>query len=294
MERTKIFDDVVRLLKDSPFYFNELLKELHSCKDWDGTDVYAKSCLNDRIRRGTIVRLSDDLYKGNYGLKGAKSEKKIKTTSKKVINAELAPLSEKESAAVEKEIEKDRRYPQRVRDIFLRLFGRVPVYEPSQHGNISCKDVYKDFTKSSLFVIIRQIKIDNKIQHTNNTQLNIFTAYILDPINDYFCKILNGDLTLIEEMNEYVFKVGHYRHEWSLTTKICKTFNQLLFGLDSYYIYDSVVNSHLDRYRASYSLPALNKDYYANYWNSLEDLRLNLPDKLKRNELDHIIWYRNK
>ncbi|MDY0138190.1 MAG: hypothetical protein RBR50_00640 [Candidatus Izemoplasmatales bacterium] len=101
-------------------------------------------------------------------------------------------------------------------------------------------------------------------------------------------------MTLIEEINDYVFFEGHYRHEWSLTTRICKTFNQLLFGLDNYYIYDSVVNSHLDIYRAKYGVPVLNKDYYVNYWRSSEDLRLHLPATLTRKELDQIIWYRNK
>jgi len=79
MKKTKIFDDVVRLFKDSQFDFDGLLKELHSCKDWDGTDAYAKSCLNDRIRRGTIVSLKDDLYQGNYGFKEAKSKNQAST-----------------------------------------------------------------------------------------------------------------------------------------------------------------------------------------------------------------------
>jgi len=293
MKKTKIFDDVVRLFKDSQFDFDKLLKELHSCKDWDGTDAYAKSCLNDRIRRGTIVSLKDDLYQGNYGFKEAKSKNQVSTMKKRP--GDLVSLSNEVSAAVEQEIKVDRRYPQRVRDIFIDIFGKVPVYEPSQHGKISCEDIlYINFTEDSLFQIIRQIKIDNMIQHTNVSQLKIFVGYILDPLNDFFCRIFNGDLTLIEEINDYVFFEGNYRHEWSLTTKICKTFNQLLFGLDDYYIYDSVVNSHLDIYRAKYGLPVLNKDYYKNYWRSLEDLRSHLPATLTRNELDHIIWYRNK
>jgi len=295
MAQTKVFDNVLSdSFMNEPFSFSDLLSKLKECEDWFSNDVYAKSCLRDRIKKGVIIELSTDYFQWNSNFELRRNQQNM-TVKKKNRNMDLlAQLTSAESAKVEEEIRNDRRYPQKVRDVFRRIFGVVPPFIPSQLGNIDCKKLYYYFTHETIFEIVKQISIDNKIQYSKVSQYVIFTDFIQNPSNDFFCRILHGDLTLIEEMNDFIKNTGHLRYEWSLTTKICKGFNQLLFGLDDYYIYDQVVNSHLDQYRLQYGLPAMKKTYYENYWHSLEDLRVRVCPTLTRNELDHIIWYRNK
>ena len=91
MSRTNIFDQIVRLFQDSPFSFNDLLEKLHNCKDWDGTDAYVKSCLRDRIRRGKIIKVSEDSYQWNLSLEAAKPQRNIKRESQTIKDGQLAP-----------------------------------------------------------------------------------------------------------------------------------------------------------------------------------------------------------
>ena len=298
MAQTKVFDRVAQNI-DQPFTRDEIKERLHNDTEWKAKDYYINACIKDRIRNGKIRKLENGMYEwiSNENINIRNIENNIPQPEEIIQGLSrrggIVELTADNSDIIEDAIRNDPRYPERARDLFLRLKGAIPLYQHDLNGNLNCNDIYYDFTEDEIYQIVRQIKIDNNIVGCSNDQLVLIRNFIMDRKNRFFCKNYRGKLTLVEDLNEFLRQNGN-RSEPSLSSKICKFLNDYLYGNDCYFIYDSVVRNNLQRYRAIYGLPFMTDGYYNDYFLALEDLRLNVCPFLSRGKMDHIIWYTNK
>ena len=292
--QTQIFDLAASEF-GRPFTFEELASKLHEPgRGWTAPDGYIKSCIKDRTQRRIRMRILDNgLYEWIGDAATVREEQPAQSLDGLTRRGGLAELTEENADTVCAAIENDPRYKEKARDVFRRITGALPLFAPSAAGNISCGDLYNYFTPAQMYDIVRQIKIDNNIVGCPDSQLILIRDFITDPSNRFFCRNLNGDLSLVEDLNDYLGTSG-VRHERSLSSKICAFLNNYLYGGDEYFIYDRVVLDLLPRYRVEYGLPTVPADYYAGFFTAMEDLRSHVCPTLKRRQIDQIIWYTNK
>lgn len=186
---------------------------------------------------------------------------------------------------------------------------RVSGYENTMlqilkdHDVYHCTDVKKSnsiLNKKILEEFVWEVAKVNHIQGKKRATSTLIVEYILNKGLDFYENLKEGKLNLVEEMNSYVFeRTNPKRNECSWCSKVCKLLHEFLFDDDKYFIYDSNILNRLNDYRMYYrlertpknSLDVLkSKNWYQNFWNSLNELKDVLKDDLKRREIDHIIW----
>ena len=296
MTQTQIFDLAASEFK-RPFTLEEITAKLHEAgRGWSAPDAYIKSCISDRTGKRKKMRiLGNGLYEWIGSAAPEHEERSVQSLDglTRLRLSGLAELTERNADIVIATIENDPKYLEKAREVFRRIAGALPLFKPSASGNIDCDDLYNNFTSAQMYDIVRQIKIDNKIIGCPNSQIELIRNFIMDRSNHFFCRNLRGDLSLVEDLNNFLGTSGT-RREWSLSSKICKFLNNYLYGKDDYFIYDSVVLRLLPRYRAAYGLPPMSVDYYTDFYAALEDLRSRVCPTLTRRQIDQIIWYTNK
>ena len=126
--------------------------------------------------------------------------------------------------------------------------------------------------------------------------------FIVDPKSDFWNDLKSCDQTLVDRLLNYA-KAGKASIDGpkSLASKICKYLSELFdSNLDSYYINDSVVRHTLPFYYRYYvNKPIANncqKLSYTDISKYLDEIanaafKEHGGKKLKKSELDHIMWY---
>ena len=198
-------------------------------------------------------------------------------------------LTRRNADLIEGYIAKDPKYPNNMSPI-IRDLG---IY---QNGT-PISEICEIMGNSDLNKFVWQVAVSNSIQGKTHATKQLITNYILGCGANFYERLENGDLRLVQDMVSYIVSRGG-RHECSWCSKICKYLNEYLFNNDKYFIYDGNVKKRLNVYRVYYGLPKISRkniehcdvNWYVNFFNSLEELRNQLKDKLTRSEIDHIMW----
>lgn len=209
---------------------------------------------------------------------------------KKELDNYICPLTKNNVAIIEISIKDDPNYKDNT-SIIIKNLGLYQNYSLS-------KTINSKLTKQILERFVWQIAIDNNIQGKSHSVKAQIAQYISQLGDKFYDRLKTCDWSLVEEMEAFVFK-NNTRHECSWCSKVCKYLADYLFNGDNYYIYDSNVKNRLNDYRKKYGLKKTrkedleaksNKNWYTNLCNSLDELNDELPVKLKRFELDHVLW----
>ncbi len=213
----------------------------------------------------------------------------------------IVGLSKHNSEIIEKAIGEDESYnalfTKKMHDYYDLKNGRCP-----QIG-VEAKEPIQD--------LIRMIDLENSTNQWRYKEKRVYlkrmVEFIVDPKNEFWDDLKEGKADLPDRLREYAFgsqsidasegKDGRGGPR-SLASKVCRYFSEYFDGNDNYYINDSVVRHVLPYYLNCYGIP-LEKNTkthfkelsYKKLHAYLEALRGKTDPKLKRRELDHILWY---
>jgi len=160
----------------------------------------------------------------------------------------------------------------------------------------------KSNSERALFAFAREIDRDNSTNvwryGKNRESFYNMINFITNSDNDFFARLERGDISLPDDICN-TCGTGLK----SLSSKICKYLNELLYHKDDYYINDSYVRHmllfYLDFYGVNHeglsSCYAADRLDYIALYNWLSKLHSARDDSYKdtitRNQLDHILWY---
>lgn len=147
--------------------------------------------------------------------------------------------------------------------------------------------------------IIRMIDIENstnkwRMKKKNKQALLNMVDYICNPKGGFWKRVSSGDINLVDDLanaaKSYNSSAGV--HAVSLASKICRFFNNICYGRDDYYAYDSVVIHVISFYFSAYNLNSISKlsDYKVLH-NSLDTIKNQVCPTLSRLQIDHLLWY---
>ena len=206
------------------------------------------------------------------------------TTSKEIQKADLEldengmiKLTEENSKKVEALIESHNRYGAPTAREWL-----------NQHKSV---DTY---TLSDLTEFIRRVARDNSTR-TSNRNIDILAKYIFNNISIFLNRIKTGDYSLVDEIAD-LRHLGATRKEPSLASKVCRYIDDWYYGNDYFTINDSVVRVLLPYYYLFYDIAFdvnIDEISYADFMKYFNELveKIQSSEKIKRHEIDHIIWY---
>lgn len=193
----------------------------------------------------------------------------------------MVKLTKTNSEIVEHELANDISYPQKAKKICEELIKRN-----------------NDFSSETFNIIIHRIAIENSTRSSKNT-IDLLTDFALNSENQFLQRVKKGDLTLVDDITDYLFK-NNNRRDKSLASKVCRYLNEWLFDKDDFTINDSVVRKVLPYYLAYYKIEKhywanknLDKLTYVEFFAIFEKIKEKLPE-LTRHELDHLLWYSYK
>lgn len=202
-------------------------------------------------------------------------------------------LTRKNSDVIEYYIAQDVKYGNNKMLLFIKKLGIC-------QNNSSLKKINRVLNRNELEKFIWLVASSNSIQGKSNSVKKAIAEFITNKNIKFYKKLRDGNINLVQEMEKYVYVKSNFkRHECSWCSKICKYLNEYLFNNDKYYIYDNNVKNRLNDYRKYYKLYKISMksiniqteiDWYINFWNSLDELRKSLSNKLSRSEIDHIMW----
>ena len=157
----------------------------------------------------------------------------------------------------------------------------------------------KSIKRTTLEDIIKTIAASNSTR-TSLQDIKLFCDYILDSKNCFWNKLSEGDISLPDDITNYVVRSGGKKHK-SLASKICKYLSLWRYGKDNYFINDSIVRQVLPYYLLNYkvvkkhTLTNLDLYDYKDLHNLLDSLLKTINSKnkssLSKHELDHLLWY---
>jgi len=216
---------------------------------------------------------------------------------KRELDKYICLLTRSNADLVERSINRDPRYPNKMRDYIIKL----GIYQ----NESSIPTIRERLDREHLEEYIWIVATENSIQGKRPIVKTHIADFILNSSN-FYERLRAGDWSLVEDMEAEVYtkNLGRRinRHECSWCSKICKYLHEALFNNDAYYIYDNNVKNRLNDYRKKYNLSSTpkrsinikyNENWYQNLCLSMDELkekRNGCGENLTRSEIDHILW----
>lgn len=170
-----------------------------------------------------------------------------------------------------------------------------------KHYNDSSYEVYyniekrekslEKYDKYELTILLKKIAVSNSTR-TPNSNIEILADYIIKNRKEVLKRIKFGDIELVDELT---YIDGFSRREKSFASKVCSYLCKLEFEQSKFPINDNVVRTILPYYLNYYGVEIPKKKLEECSYKELKILvdRLNkeLPESMKYDEIDNIIWY---
>lgn len=158
--------------------------------------------------------------------------------------------------------------------------------------------------KEAVFDVVRMIDLENntniwKYKKTKRQYLTNMVNFMVNVKSNFWNELKSGNPKLVDKLIEESGAPSDADGPKSLASKICKYLSELMWpGSDSYYINDSVIRHVLPYYLNFYAIKTTskNKNYfdsisYGDLFDYMEKIRKTTSLKLKKSEIDHIMWY---
>lgn len=182
------------------------------------------------------------------------------------------------------------------------LIAKDPAYQPYAEKYFRSLGKKTGFTLDEYKNIIRRIATENST-HTATASSDVLAEYISRPDVLFENRLKEGDYTLVDEIDNYVYENavtsrGRHAHIKSLASKLCRYLEEWIYGNDNFTIYDSFVRKMLPYYvwstTGNKTKVNLEKCSYVQFMEEFNKVYNGLHPTLQRHTIDHIIWYSYK
>ena len=182
--------------------------------------------------------------------------------------------------------------------------AHVCIRSDARYEKSSYEEYYKklgkrlaDYTSDEVEKIIGYISTSNSTRSPKES-ICALSQYIYANLNTFLKKLNDGDITVIEELEN----VKTPRYEKSLISKICRYLCELEFGEIKFIINDNVVRGILPYYLDFYGVDKrlwtkkgkiikFDKLSYSQLHNLIEEVRKQAAENLTLRDVDDILWY---
>ena len=176
----------------------------------------------------------------------------------------------------------------------------LKIYEYYKMKNNGVFPQTGESAKEPVTDLIKMIDLENSTNiwryKNKRSFLKNMVNYIIDESNHFWTRLQTGDKDLVDDLRKS--SGAETDGPKSLASKICKYFSEIFQYGDNYYINDHVIRRVLPYYLNYYELSEekmsrtrFDSIEYKKLHSLLDKIRSKLKDKLKRDQIDHIMWY---